>query len=130
MAFSVEVTKEFRSSYIEASDYLKRCDESGKAVANLAADVEGLMHLLAEFPRMYPVREDESSAVGVELRSASVGRYVLYYHVGESSVYLYALRHQLSDPGGVDWPAFSKNWGDCGRMLVINDEEGAANGRR
>ena len=109
MAFNVEVTKGFRSSYIEASDYLRRCDESGKSVANLAAEVEGLMHLLAEFPRMYPVREDESRAVGVELRSASVGRYILYYHVGESSVYLYGLRHQLSDPEGVDWPAFSRN---------------------
>ncbi|WP_321973029.1 type II toxin-antitoxin system RelE/ParE family toxin [Paratractidigestivibacter sp.] len=107
MAFNVEVSNEFQANYIEASDYLVRCNESGKAVANLAADVEGLMHLLAEFPRMYPVREEESRKAGIELGATAAGRYILYYHVGEWTVHLYALRHQLPDPGAADWAALA-----------------------
>lgn len=103
MAFNVKITNRFAESYVAASEYLNRCDESGRASSRLVDEVEGVMHLLAEFPRMYAVREDESRKSGFEVRAVSVGRYLLFYQVGEDTVYLHTLRHKLSDPEATDW---------------------------
>ena len=107
MAFNVKITDKFAESYIAASEYLTRCDESGRAASRLVDEVEGTMHLLAEFPRMYAVREDESRKSGIEVRAVSVGRYLLFYQVLEDVVYLHTLRHKLADPDAIDWSAIT-----------------------
>ena len=109
MAFKVSAVPGFEGCLAEALDFMNNCDPSGKAAARLLGDIEGAMHLLAEFPRMCHVREEESKLSGIEMRATSVGNYLMFYAVrdDEEEVRLYTIRHKLADPEKTNWAAFA-----------------------
>ena len=109
MAFKVSAVPCFEGCLAEALDFMNNCDPSGKAAARLLGDIEGAMHLLAEFPRMCHVREEESKLSGIEMRATSVGNYLMFYAVrdDEEEVRLYTIRHKLADPEKTNWSAIA-----------------------
>lgn len=99
MAYSVLRSDEFAQQLNQTIEYVVSELASPRAAEAILGELERQLQLVAEHPRWFPVDQDMSDRLRLEMHRFSVRSYAAYYVISDASktIHLVTLRHQSQD---------------------------------